>query len=62
MRTEADRKAFYKHIEDTEIQNKYNEQKKTWLRANPEIGELNNEKFYIFKDGKQINIKFLQNI
>jgi len=52
MRTETDRLAF---IRDTAAAAK-KVQIKAWLRANPEIGQLNGGKFYKFEAGQQVFI------
>lgn len=34
----------------------------TWLRANPQVGQLASGKFYIIKDGEQVIVEALEEL
>jgi len=52
MRTEADRKAFYRD----QAAKAHKEAVSKWLSENPEIGELNGSKYYRIENGQQIMV------
>ena len=56
--TEADRKAFNQHQEQVSYKRAVTE----WLREYPQVGELNGGKFYIFKDGQQVEVNVFAEI
>ena len=58
MRTEADRIAFYKHEQNAKDALAIAD----WLAANPSVGVLNGNKFYIIRDGEQVFVSPLQQI
>ena len=55
--TEEDRKAFYKDqetIKQAETDAEDAERIQEWLNVNPEVGVLNNGKYYRIVDGKTV--------
>jgi hypothetical protein len=52
--TEADRKAFNRHVRDEAHKRAVAE----WLSENPEVGVLNNGTFYRIVDGVAVSVPF----
>jgi len=52
--SDADRTAFYLDQASINAENARRERVVAWLNANPEIGVLNGNKYYIMEDGEQV--------